>query len=174
MLYYISMTRWRPPSKPGSHYITPEGHRRLAAELDELWRVRRPMVTAALAAAAAEGDRSENAEYIYRKKELRGIDARVRHLRKRLERVRVVDATPSDGARVYFGAWVLLEDEDGVQHRHRVVGPDEFDHEPGYMSMDAPLARALMGKRAGDEVPVRLPRGDACFTLLEVRYERRD
>jgi transcription elongation factor GreB len=164
------MGRWRPPRTPGSRYITPEGHRRLKAELDELWRRVRPEVTAALAAAAAEGDRSENAEYIYRKKQLREIDARIRHLGKRLEDMRVVDTIPDDRERVFFGAWVTLEDDQGATVRQRIVGPDEFDHAPGYMSMDAPLARALMGKRVGDEVRVRVPAGERAYEVLEVDY----
>jgi transcription elongation factor GreB len=164
------MGRWRPPSIPGSHYITPAGHRRLTLELDHLWRKLRPEVTAALAAAAAEGDRSENAEYIYRKKQLREIDSRVRHLRKRLEGMRIVATRPSDPQRVFFGAWVMLEDDAGDTHRYRIVGPDEFDHEPGYISMDAPLARALMGKSSGDEISVSLPAGQSVYAVLDVSY----
>lgn len=165
------MSRWRPPSKPGSRYITPAGHRRLTDELDGLWRKRRPEVTAALTAAAAEGDRSENAEYIYRKKELREIDSRIRHLRKRLDGMRVVDTVPSDPQRVFFGAWVVLADASGGEQRYRIVGPDEFDHAEGYVSMDAPLARALLGKRLGDEVRVERPRGEACYDIVDVHYE---
>jgi transcription elongation factor GreB len=164
------MGRWRPPRTPGSRYITPEGHRRLKDELDELWRRVRPEVTAALTAAAADGDRSENAEYIYRKKQLREIDARIRHLGKRLEGMRVVDTIPDDRERVFFGAWVTLEDDQGATVRQRIVGPDEFDHATGYMSMDAPLARALMGKRVGDEVRVRVPAGERAYEVVEVDY----
>lgn len=164
------MGRWRPPRTPGSKVITPEGHRRLADELETLWRRLRPEVTAALAAAAAEGDRSENAEYIYRKKQLREIDARIRHLRKRLEGMRVVDSIPDERERIFFGAWVILLDEDGQEHRHRIVGPDEFDHGAGYISMDAPLGRALIGKRLGDETQVVAPAGTRRYEILAVEY----
>jgi transcription elongation factor GreB len=139
-------------------------------ELEQLWRRERPQVTAAVAAAAALGDRSENAEYIYGKKRLREIDARVRHLRRRLEGLTVVDRPPSDPERVFFGAWVTLEDEAGEEHVHRIVGPDEFDMHPAYISMDAPLGRALLGKRLDDEVSVILPAGERRFVIVEVRY----
>src|SRR3954470_15607998 len=148
------MTRYREPTTPGSKYITPEGARRLNKELDELWKVERPRVTQAVSEAAAQGDRSENAEYTYGKKRLREIDRRVRFLRKRLDGMIIVDKPPSDPKRVFFGAWVTLEDEDGVEHRHRIVGPDEFDQAEGYISMDAPLARALMRRALDDEVRV--------------------
>jgi transcription elongation factor GreB len=139
-------------------------------ELEELWRRERPQVTAAVSAAAALGDRSENAEYIYGKKRLREIDARVRHLRRRLDGLTVVDQPPIDPRRVFFGAWVTLEDEDGTEHEHRIVGPDEFDMHPAYISMDAPLGRALLGKRLDDEVRVALPAGERRFVIVEVRY----
>jgi transcription elongation factor GreB len=164
------MSRYRPPAPRASPYITPQGAARLRAELDRLWRLERPEVVRALAAAAAEGDRSENAEYIYRKKQLGGIDRRIRHLRKRLEVVRVVDRSPAGAEQVFFGAWVCLEDEDGVESRFRIVGPDEFDHAPGYISMDSPLARALMRRAPGDEVSVELPAGRKSFVILEVSY----
>lgn len=164
------MGRWRPPKTAGSRYITPEGHRRLADELDELWRRLRPEVTAAITAAAAEGDRSENAEYIYRKKQLREIDARIRHLRKRLEGMRVVATVPEDRERIFFGAWIRLVDEHGQPLRHRLVGPDEFDHAPGYISMDAPLGRALLGKRIGEEIKVEAPGGVRHYEIVGVEY----
>ncbi len=141
------MTRFRPPERPGSKYITPQGERRLRQELEQLWRIERPKVTQAVAEAAAQGDRSENAEYTYGKRRLREIDRRVRFLRKRLEGMTIVDRAPGDPTRVFFGAWVTLEAQSGDTSRHRIVGPDEFDREPGYISMDGPLARALMGKR---------------------------
>ena len=141
-------------------------------ELDELWRHERPRVTAAVSAAAALGDRSENAEYIYGKRRLREIDARVRHLRRRLDGLTVVDQPPSDPRRVFFGAWVTLEDEDGNEHRHRIVGPDEFDMAEGYVSMDGPLARALMGKRLDDEVRVAVPGGERRYVIVEVSYAK--
>lgn len=124
----------------------------------------------ALADAAAEGDRSENAEYIYRKKQLGGIDRRIRHLRRRLEIVKVVERSPSDGSQIYFGAWVSLEDETGAVSRFRIVGPDEFDHAPGYISMDSPLARALMRRAPGDEINVESPSGPRTFLVLDVSY----
>jgi transcription elongation factor GreB len=165
------MSRYRPPQKPGSKYITPEGKKRLSDEFEFLWREKRPAVTAALAAAAAEGDRSENAEYIYRKKQLREIDARIHHLKNRLEHIVVVDTKPTDKSRVFFGAWVRLEDEEGNVSEYRIVGPDESDHTQGLISMDAPMARALMKKTEGDEVTVKLPRGEAVVTILAVQYE---
>jgi transcription elongation factor GreB len=164
------VTRYRPPSTPGSKYVTPEGERRLREELEELWRRERPRVTAAVSAAAAQGDRSENAEYTYGKRRLREIDSRVRHLRRRLDGMVVVDQPPSDPARVFFGAWVTLEDEQGDELRHRIVGPDEFDMAEGYVSMDAPLGRALLGKRLDDEVRVALPGGERRYFIVEVSY----
>jgi transcription elongation factor GreB len=155
----------------GSKYATPEGARRLRAELDELWRVERPAVTRAVAEAAAMGDRSENAEYIYGKRRLREIDRRVRFLRGRLDGLVVVAQPPSDRGRVYFGAWVTVEDPDGAMRRHRIVGPDEFDREPGYVSMDSPLGRALLGKRVDDEVEVRLPGGVQVLAITAIDYE---
>jgi transcription elongation factor GreB len=165
------MGRWRPPEQPGSKYVTPAGARRLRDELDHLWRVERPQVTQAVQEAAAQGDRSENAEYTYGKKRLREIDRRVRFLRKRLDGIVVVDRAPSDPERVFFGAWVDLEDESGAVHTHRIVGPDEFDMDPRYVSMDAPLARALLGKRLDDEIAVELPGGRRTLVIVEVRYE---
>jgi transcription elongation factor GreB len=165
------MGRWRPPDKPGSKYITPAGERRLREELDALWRVERPQVTQAVQEAAAQGDRSENAEYTYGKKRLREIDARVRHLRKRLEGMVVVDKPPSDRSRVFFGAWVTLEREDGTEVRYRIVGPDEFDMAEGYISMDAPLERALMGKSLDAEVTVRTAAGETRYLITAIEYE---
>ena len=143
------MSRYRAPAKPGSKYITPAGAARLRAELEQLWRVERPQVTAAVAAAAAQGDRSENAEYTYGKKRLREIDARVRHLRRRLDGMVVVDQPPSDHGRVFFGAWVELEDARANRAAIASSDPDEFDAAPGYISMDAPLAQRPAGQSAG-------------------------
>jgi transcription elongation factor GreB len=165
------MTRYRPPAPPSSPYITPAGAARLREELDRLWRRERPEVVRALADAAAEGDRSENAEYIYRKKQLGGIDRRIRHLRKRLDVVRIVDRAPGDTRQVFFGAWVTLEDDEGATSRLRIVGPDEFDHAPDYVSMDSPLARALMRRSEGDELAVELPGGLREFVIVGVTYE---
>lgn len=166
------MGRYRPPQKPGSKYITPAGHKRLTEELDFLWRKKRPEVTAALSAAAAEGDRSENAEYIYRKKQLREIDSRVRHLRKRLEHMKIVDTVPSDPGKVFFGAWVTLEDEEGNETRYRIVGPDEFDYQQNLISMDSPLAKALMGKAIDNEVAVQTPKGMKEYYIVAISYEQ--
>lgn len=165
------MARWRPPRPKSSPYITPEGEQALKSELQELWLLRRREVVPALSAAAAEGDRSENAEYIYRKKQLGGIDRRIRFLRKRLAVLKIVDRSPAGTGQVFFGAWVTVEDEAGSEARFRIVGPDEFDHAPGYISMDAPLARALMKRSTGDEVTLELAAGRKTWLLLEVSYE---
>jgi transcription elongation factor GreB len=133
--------------------------------------VERPRVTQAVSEAAAQGDRSENAEYTYGKRRLREIDRRVRFLRKRLDGMTVVDKPPSDRQRVFFGAWVTLEDAEGNQHVHRIVGPDEFDQAPGYISMDAPLARALMRRGLDEEVKVQLPGGERVLIIVDIRYE---
>jgi transcription elongation factor GreB len=168
------MGRYRPPQPASSKYITPEGKQRLIEEVDNLWKKRRPKVTKALAAAAAEGDRSENAEYIYRKKELREIDARVRYLRKRLDGIVVVDRVPEDKNKVYFGAWVRLENDAGEESVYRIVGPDEFDPSLGYISMDSPMGRALIGKSLDDAFTLRLPEGEADYVITEVSYEKLD
>jgi transcription elongation factor GreB len=166
------MGRWRPPQAGSTAIITPEGHRRLKSELDELWRVRRPEVVKALAAAAAEGDRSENAEYTYRKKQLGEIDRRVRYLSKRLESVRVVHAPPSDRGAIYFGAWFEVEQVDGGElRRYRIVGPDETDALRGLISIDSPLARAALKRRVDDEFSAELPGGRVEFVVVDVRYD---
>jgi transcription elongation factor GreB len=165
------MTRYRKSEPAGSKYATAEGARRLREELDHLWRVQRPQVTRAVAEAAAQGDRSENAEYIYGKKQLREIDRRVRYLRKRLEGLVVVTRPPDDRDRIYFGAWVRLEDEDGGEIEIRIVGPDEIDAARRHVSMDSPLARVLMGRRRDDEVTAEVPGGRRTFVVTEVRYE---
>jgi len=161
--------RWRPPPPSSSPYITADGFRRLQAELKERWVLRRE-VTAALTAAAAEGDRSENAEYIYRKKQLREIDRRIRYLQKRLDRLRVVDSAPDDRERVFFGARVTLEEDSGASTNYRIVGPDEIDDGEGWISVDSPVARALLGKRLDDEVSVPTPGGLRCFWIIDVSY----
>ena len=166
------MGRWRPPGEHGTALITRAGHARLKAELDDLWRVRRPEVVKALAAAAAEGDRSENAEYTYRKKQLGEIDRRVRYLGKRLESLRVVDTTPSDPGVVYFGATVEVEDTaSGTESTYRLVGPDETDARLGHISIDSPLARAMLKKRVDDEFSAELPGGSRRYVVVDVRYE---
>ena len=166
------MSRWRPPGEKSTALITRAGHDRLKAELDELWRVRRPEVVKALADAAAEGDRSENAEYTYRKKQLGEIDRRVRYLSKRLEVLRVAEGAPSDPQAVFFGATVVLERiDDGAELTYRIVGPDETDAPTGYISIDSPLARALLKKRIDDEFEVDLPGGRTGFVVVQVSYE---
>jgi len=154
----------------GSRYATPEGAARLREELDRLWRVERPAVTRSVAEAAAQGDRSENAEYTYGKKRLREIDRRVRFLRSRLEGLVIVADPPADRSRAFFGAWVTIEDQNGQGRRHRIVGPDEFDREPGYISMDSPLGKALLGRRVDDELEVELPAGPQRFTVIAIEY----
>jgi transcription elongation factor GreB len=155
---------------PAARYITLEGFERLRAELDQLWKVERPRVTQEVADAAAQGDRSENAEYIYGKKRLREIDRRVRFLSKRLEELTVVAEPPEKRDRVFFGAWVKVEDEDGIEAEYRIVGPDESDARTGAISIESPVAKALMGKREGDEVTVRVPKGEAVYVLVGIRY----
>ena len=165
------MGRWRPPAEKSTALVTAEGHLRLKAELDMLWRVRRPEVVAALAAAAAEGDRSENAEYSYRKKQLGEIDRRVRYLSKRLEVLRVVEGAPADPEAVFFGAQVEVEHAlTGETSRYRIVGPDETNAKLGWISIDSPLARAMLKKRIDDEFEAQLPGGAARYFIVDVRY----
>jgi transcription elongation factor GreB len=164
-------TRDRKPRPKSSGYITPAGAKKMREELEELWLRERPRVTQEVADAAAQGDRSENAEYIYGKRRLREIDRRVRFLSKRLDELVVVSEAPDDPSRVFFGAWVTIEDEDGATATYRIVGPDEFDTDRGWISLDSPVARALMGKRIDDEVTVRRPKGETVYTILEVRYQ---
>lgn len=164
------MSRYRPPRTAGTPLITPEGEERLRAEVHELWHIRRPQVTQAVSEAAALGDRSENAEYIYGKKMLREIDSRVRFLTKRLEKLKVVRERPSDPEKVYFGAWVTLEDEDGESVRYRIVGPDEFDLKQSLISIDSPLARSLVGKSLDAEVSVQTPTGIKLWYVVAVEY----
>ena len=169
-LLHGHMGRYRPPPPRSSKYITPAGAARLRAELDQLWRVERPQVTQAVQAAAAQGDRSENAEYTYGKRRLREIDRRVRFLRTRLDGMVIVDQPPTDRRRIFFGARVTLETPAGEERHHRIVGPDEFDSAPDYISMDAPLARALLGKRLDEEVTVDLSGGAVTYTIIGIEY----
>jgi transcription elongation factor GreB len=163
------MGRYRPPQPKSSAYITKPGYEALDEELKGLWLKRRE-VTAALSAAAAEGDRSENAEYIYRKKQLREMDRRIRYLQKRLDELVVVDKPPTNREQVFFGAWVELEDEQGESVTYRIVGPDEFSVEKGWISMDSPVARALMKKFLDDEVTVQRPDGVVHYVITGIRY----
>jgi transcription elongation factor GreB len=160
------------PRAPGRKvHITPEGAKRLQEELDRLWRVERPRVTREVAAAAALGDRSENAEYIYGKKRLREIDRRIEFLRKRFDVLEVVQPGLVARDRIYFGAWVTLEDEEGASLRYRLVGADESDVASGLISIESPLGRMLVGKRRGEEVHVVRPAGRAQYIVLEIEYE---
>ncbi|HWX67539.1 MAG TPA: transcription elongation factor GreB [Rhodanobacter sp.] len=166
------MSRWRPPSPSSTAIITREGFERLKAELDHLWHVLRPDVVKALAAAAAEGDRSENAEYIYRKKQLGEIDRRARYLSKRIPSLKVAEGAPGDRGMVFFGARIELENVDTGEILHyRIVGPDETDAKLGWISIDSPLARAVLKKRVDDEFLAELPGGPAEFAVLTVDYD---
>lgn len=166
------MSRWRPPSPSSTAIITREGFERLKAELDHLWHTVRPEVVKALAAAAAEGDRSENAEYTYRKKQLGEIDRRARYLSKRIPVLKVVEAAPSQRDAVFFGATMELENvETGETVRYRIVGPDETDARKGWISVDSPMARAVLKKRLDDEFEAELPGGRTRFAILAVEYD---
>jgi transcription elongation factor GreB len=165
------MGRWRPPAEKSSPYITKEGYERLNEELKYLWKTKRPEVTQALSEAAAEGDRSENAEYIYRKKELREIDRRVRYLSKRLDGIKVVEHLPSDQSRIFFGAWVTLVDDEDNERTYRIVGADEIDPKLGYISVDSPIAKLLLKKEVGDEVEFVTPDGETrWYEVMSLSY----
>ena len=164
------MTRWRPPRPQSAKYITPDGYRKLNDELRFLWKEKRPAVTKSVQEAAAQGDRSENAEYIYGTKQLREIDARVRYLSKRLDGMVVVDRPPDDPSRIFFGAWVELENDAGETQTLRIVGADEIGDAPGYISVDSPMARALLKKQVDDEVQVQTPTGEQCWVVVAIRY----
>ena len=154
-----------------SPYITPAGHKRLSDELLYLWKIKRPQVTQAVAEAAAMGDRSENAEYIYGKKQLRQIDSRIRFLTRRLDELLVVDRRPGDTSRVFFGAWVEVEDSDGNVFLYRIVGRDEIDPAGNFISIDSPVAKALLHRSVGDEVVVNIPNGTSALVVMSIRYE---
>jgi len=164
------MSRYRPPQKPGAKYITAEGELRLKQELHQLWKVERPQVTQSVSEAAAQGDRSENADYIYGKRRLREIDRRVRYLNKRLEEMTVVSDPPSDINKIYFGAYVTLEDDNGEVVSYRLVGPDEIDPKRGYISIDAPLGLALLGKDLDSEITTSTPTGPKNYYVLSIEY----
>lgn len=164
------MGRYRAPQKPGAKYITAEGEKALKAELHQLWKVERPVVTQSVSDAAALGDRSENAEYIYGKKRLREIDRRVRYLSKRLEEMTVVSEPPENQSKIYFSATVTLEDEDSNQLIYKIVGPDELDPQKGHISVDAPLGRALLGKEVDSEIEIDSPQGKKIYYVLAINY----
>ncbi|MGH8213049.1 MAG: transcription elongation factor GreB [Rhodanobacteraceae bacterium] len=166
------MSRWRPPPPHSTAIITRAGFEKLKAELDHLWRTLRPEVVRALAAAAAEGDRSENAEYTYRKKQLGEIDRRVRYLSKRIPSLKVAEGMPADRDAIFFGATFEIEDQrSGETKRYRIVGPDETDAKQGWISVDSPLGRAALKKRADDEIEAELPGGKVRFAVVTVEYE---
>lgn len=163
--------RTRPDESGRPGYITAEGYRRLEEEAHYLWNVKRPEISKRVSEAAAEGDRSENAEYIYGKRLLAEIDRRLRFLGKRLDVLKVISDKPKDDGRVYFGSYVIVEDEDGNENRYRIVGSDEWDVERGEISIDSPMGRALLGKTLGDEVLIRRPKGDIYLTILDVSVD---
>lgn len=165
------MSRYRPPAPKKSPYVSASGFERLQAELKQRWQLRKE-VTAALSAAAAEGDRSENAEYIYRKKQLREIDYRIRYLQKRLPELTIVDTPPANTEQIFFGAWVTLEDSQGEQHRYRIMGPDELEPGQGLISIDSPMAQAMMKKKVDDEIKVHTPAGEQFYFVVDIDYSK--
>ena len=169
----ITMGRWRPPIEQGSPYITAAGYAALEAELELTWKRRRDVVKH-LAAAAAEGDRSENAEYIYRKKELAGIDRRIRYLQRRMPKLKIVADVPTDTTQIFFGASVELEDEQGNSACYRIVGPDEIDGRKGWISIDSPMAKALMKRAVDDEVIVSAGERERRYVVIGVTYAAGD
>lgn len=164
------MGRYRAPAPPKSPYITRSGYQALQAEQRQLWKKRREVVQH-LAAAAAEGDRSENAEYIYRKKQLREMDRRIRYLQTRLPKLKVVDLTPDNQEQVFFGAWVTLADDTGDEKSYRIVGADEFDPKKNWISVDSPMARALLKRSLDERVSIDLPGGRVELDIVEIGYE---
>lgn len=164
------MSRYRPPAARSAPYITPEGLRALRDELNRLWKIERPLVTAAVHEAAKNGDRSENGDYLYGKRRLREIDRRLRYLSKRLEELIVVDRKPDDTGRVYFGAWVTLEDDDGNLARYRIVGADELNLGRDHISVDSPIARALLGKRRDTDIQISIGDLPRNYVLVDIDY----
>ena len=168
----MTRRRTRPDTSGKPGYITPEGYRRFEEEADRLWNVDRPKMAKAVQVAAAEGDRSENAEYQYSKQRLAAIDRRLRFLGRRLEVLTIVDETPPENGRVYFGSWVTIEDEDGNMLTYRIVGPDEIDSERKWISMDSPVGRSLLSREVGDEITLRRPRGEVTCEIVAVQNTR--
>ena len=164
------MSRWKAPRPKSSPYITRKGYDALGNELKQHWE-RRKAVVQAISAAAAEGDRSENAEYIYRKKELRGIDRRIHYLQKRLPSLKVIAKAPADQDRIFFGAWVTLEKPEGDKITYRIVGPDEIEAETDYISLDSPLARVLLKKTFDDEIVIRNEFGETHYIVVNISYQ---
>ncbi|MEH1709077.1 transcription elongation factor GreB [Acinetobacter pittii] len=156
-----------------SNLITRSGHDKLVAELKQLWHEERPEITKKVNWAASLGDRSENADYQYNKQLLRKIDRRVRYLGKRLEELKIVDYSPEQDGKVYFGAWVEIENEEGELKTLRIVGIDEiYDHHPQHISIESPMARALLGKEVDDEIEVHTPSGKKLWYINTIRYEK--
>jgi transcription elongation factor GreB len=170
----MSRRRTRPDESGKPGYITPEGYRRFEEEADRLWNVERPKMAKAVQVAAAEGDRSENAEYQYSKQRLAAIDRRLRFLGRRLKVLTIVDENPPDDGRVYFGSWVTIEDEEGNANTYRIVGPDEIDAERAWISMDSPVGKSLLSREVGDEVVVQRPRGEVVCEIVDVRNVKPD
>jgi transcription elongation factor GreB len=164
------MGRYRPPQPKSRPYITSDGYAALEAEAKTLWE-RRAIVAKAVSVAAAEGDRSENAEYIYRKKELREIDRRIRYLQKRMPDLTIVQQQPDNTEQVFFGAWITVEDDDGEEHTYRIVGADEIDPKLGYISLDSPMSKSLLKKQLDDEIFVQTPSGDKAYVITAIRYQ---
>ena len=165
------MGRYRPPRPKSSPYITGEGAAKMRAELRQLWKVERPQVTQVVHEAAKNGDRSENGDYIYGKRRLREIDSRVRYLTKRLEDATIVEDKPRDPSKIFFAAWVTVEDEEtGEQQTYRLVGADEIYPKLNWISIDSPMARALIGKSIDDDAHVKTPAGDRCFIVTGIKY----
>lgn len=165
----MTRRRTRPDTSAKPGYITPEGYRRFEEEADRLWNVDRPKMAKAVQVAAAEGDRSENAEYQYSKQRLAAIDRRLRFIGKRLKALTIVDESPPDDGRVYFGSWVTVENEEGDEQTFRIVGPDEIDAKKSWISMDSPMGKALLSREVGDEITVLRPKGEVTFEIVEVR-----
>ncbi len=165
----MTRERTRPDTSGKPGYITPEGYRRFEEEADRLWNIDRPKMAKAVQVAAAEGDRSENAEYQYSKQRLAAIDRRLRFLGRRLKALTIVDETPPDDGRVYFGSWVTIEDEDGGVQTYRLVGPDETDAAKKWISMDSPVGKSVLSRTVGDEITVRRPKGEVTAEIIEVR-----
>ena len=165
------MGRYRPPRPKSSPHITAEGAAKMRAELRQLWKVERPQVTQVVHEAAKNGDRSENGDYIYGKRRLREIDSRVRYLTRRLEEATIVEDKPRDPSKVFFAAWVTVEDEEtGEEQTYRLVGADEIDPKLNWISIDSPMARALIGKSIDDDAHVKTPAGNRCFIVTGIRY----
>jgi transcription elongation factor GreB len=165
----MSRERTRPDTSGDPGYITPEGYRRFEEEADRLWNVDRPKMAKAVQVAAAEGDRSENAEYQYSKQRLAAIDRRLRFLGRRLKVLTIVDEKPPDDGRVYFGSWVTIEHPNGQSESYRIVGPDEIDANNKWISMDSPMGRSLLSREVGDEITVRRPKGEVTCEIVDVR-----